>query len=30
MNLGGEVKDYMEIIEAVRKSRPSLPEKKKE
>ena len=25
---GGEVKDYMEIIEAVRKSRPDLPEKK--
>ena len=24
---GGEVKDYMEIIEAVRKSRPDLPEK---
>ena len=27
-NLGGEVEDYMEIIEAVRKSRPELPEKK--
>jgi len=25
---GGEVEDYMEIIEAVRKSRPALPEKK--
>jgi len=25
---GGEVEDYMEIIEAVRKSRPDLPEKK--
>ncbi len=25
---GGEVKDYMEIIDAVRKSRPELPEKK--
>ena len=25
---GGEVKDYMEIIEAVRKSRPELPKKK--
>ena len=25
---GGEVEDYMEIIEAVRKSRPELPEKK--
>ena len=25
---GGEVEDYMEIIEAVRKSRPKLPEKK--
>jgi len=26
---GGEVEDYMEIIEAVRKSRPELPEKKR-
>ena len=26
---GGEVKDYMEILEAVRKSRPELPERKK-
>ena len=26
---GGEVKDYMEIIDAVRKSRPELPEKKR-
>ena len=25
---GGEVEDYMEILEAVRKSRPELPEKK--
>ncbi len=25
---GGEVEDYMEILEAVRKSRPDLPEKK--
>ena len=25
---GGEVEDYMEIIEAVRKTRPELPEKK--
>ena len=24
---GGEVEDYMEILEAVRKSRPELPEK---
>ena len=27
-DMGGEVEDYMEIIEAVRKSRPDLPEKK--
>ena len=27
--IGGEVKDYMEILEAVRKSRPELPERKK-
>ena len=26
---GGEVKDYMDILEAVRKSRPELPERKK-
>jgi len=26
---GGEVEDYMEIIEAVRKSRPELPKKKR-
>jgi hypothetical protein len=26
---GGEVKDYMDILEAVRKSRPELPEKKR-
>jgi hypothetical protein len=25
---GGEVEEYMDIIEAVRKSRPKLPEKK--
>ena len=28
-DMGGEVEDYMEIIEAVRKSRPELPEKKR-
>ena len=28
-DIGGEVEDYMEIIEAVRKSRPELPEKKR-
>jgi hypothetical protein len=28
-DVGGEVKDYMDILEAVRKSRPELPEKKK-
>jgi hypothetical protein len=28
-DMGGEVNDYMEIIEAVRKSRPELPEKKR-
>ena len=27
-DMGGEVDDYMEIIEAVRKTRPELPEKK--
>ena len=27
-DMGGEVEDYMEILEAVRKSRPDLPEKK--
>ena len=27
-DVGGEVEDYMEILEAVRKSRPDLPEKK--
>jgi hypothetical protein len=27
-DIGGEVDDYMEIIEAVRKTRPELPEKK--
>jgi hypothetical protein len=28
-DVGGEVKDYMDILEAVRKSRPELPERKK-
>jgi len=28
-DMGGEVNDYMEIIEAVRKSRPELPKKKR-
>ena len=28
-DVGGEVKDYMDILEAVRKSRPELPEKKR-